>query len=479
MKTYNIFYPMIALGGALFLSAGCSQPTTQEDSSELIEEIEHPISDDWLQLDSDSVLKAGRALYEEACMACHGRNLEGATGFNLVDYEWVHGEDPNAILQNIKAGFIEKGMPPFEGVYSDEKLQELVTYIVSQRAGWTSLNYEIRQLEDFVPEDFDYATLSDFEVVKSGEFHNRLGNFGIAEMPFYAMTIEGELNVPYGKPTVLYARGRRSLRLRMEIDGQEGVFGKWKKGRYYEIEPGKHNVRLTYASLENGFHNGKNLPIMLADPSLEFFHVGLTTQGDAIVNKSSYEVTTEDGPVMSMRRIKGVNGSAISVGLPSALNYAYDSKTCEVTSVWTGDFLDIGPNITGNANNPARILGNWVFNAPQTISISAVDGKGGCKHQSVSFNPEQDDVPKFEFLIDGETLELVGSEEGDRLKLAYQFDARTEKSFTFQLPDELLGHIESEDGSVLPQTVNYSPTAEDNSIAFFVRPVPIESDLNQ
>ncbi|MCH2209389.1 MAG: cytochrome c, partial [Lentisphaerales bacterium] len=51
----------------------------------------------------------GKKIYDTVCFACHGKNLEGATGFNLKDAEWVHGNSPEQILATIKKGFPDKG----------------------------------------------------------------------------------------------------------------------------------------------------------------------------------------------------------------------------------------------------------------------------------------------------------------------------------------------------------------------------------
>lgn len=50
------------------------------------------------------VISEGEALYGQACVACHGANLEGLVGPNLVDAEWWHGNNEKAIYKSIVNG---------------------------------------------------------------------------------------------------------------------------------------------------------------------------------------------------------------------------------------------------------------------------------------------------------------------------------------------------------------------------------------
>ena len=70
-------------------------------------------------------IERGAKIYNTMCFACHGKKLEGATGFNLKDAEWIHGSKPEEILATIKKGFPEKGMVAFGTVYNDKQLQLL------------------------------------------------------------------------------------------------------------------------------------------------------------------------------------------------------------------------------------------------------------------------------------------------------------------------------------------------------------------
>lgn len=81
---------------------------------------------------NSSFVEAGRATYEANCIACHGKDLKGGIGFNLVDDEWVHGAKPSEIYVSIANGFIEKGMQPWETLLGQKRIAEVVSYVLSK-----------------------------------------------------------------------------------------------------------------------------------------------------------------------------------------------------------------------------------------------------------------------------------------------------------------------------------------------------------
>jgi len=70
---------------------------------------------------------AGRQLYATNCAGCHGADLRGGTGSNLVDGVWAFGEDQ--IVKVIKNGIPERGMPAFGEMLGDDQIQSIVAFI--------------------------------------------------------------------------------------------------------------------------------------------------------------------------------------------------------------------------------------------------------------------------------------------------------------------------------------------------------------
>ena len=65
-------------------------------------------------------------------MTCHGTSGEGnAIGPNLTDDAWIHGCKFDDVFSLIKNGFPTKGMTAFKGQLSDEKIQQVASFVLS------------------------------------------------------------------------------------------------------------------------------------------------------------------------------------------------------------------------------------------------------------------------------------------------------------------------------------------------------------
>ncbi len=68
----------------------------------------------------------------DLCASCHGVNLTGNAGPNLLDAYWNHGGDDGSILRSIRDGYPESNMPPFGAAFSETELKALVGYLRAQ-----------------------------------------------------------------------------------------------------------------------------------------------------------------------------------------------------------------------------------------------------------------------------------------------------------------------------------------------------------
>lgn len=76
-------------------------------------------------------LAAGKAIFDQSCMACHGANGEGSIGPNLTDDYWLHGGTIKKIFATIKYGVPDKGMIPWEQQLSPIQIAQVSNYIIS------------------------------------------------------------------------------------------------------------------------------------------------------------------------------------------------------------------------------------------------------------------------------------------------------------------------------------------------------------
>ena len=74
-------------------------------------------------------IEAGKTLYIQACVACHGTKGEGGIGPNLTDEYWIHGGSMNNIYKTIKVGYPEKGMQSWQSMYSPVQIKNLSSFV--------------------------------------------------------------------------------------------------------------------------------------------------------------------------------------------------------------------------------------------------------------------------------------------------------------------------------------------------------------
>ena len=80
-----------------------------------------------------SIISAGEAVYKQTCASCHGQNLEGGIGLALNDADWKHGSEPLAMKKVVYEGVAAAGMPPWGPVLGEEKVNQVVAFLVSKQ----------------------------------------------------------------------------------------------------------------------------------------------------------------------------------------------------------------------------------------------------------------------------------------------------------------------------------------------------------
>ena len=83
--------------------------------------------------DDQTALASGKEAFDQNCVACHGKQLEGGTGPNLTDEFWLHGGSIQDVFKTIKYGVQEKGMIPWEKKLKPDVIQNVASYILSMQ----------------------------------------------------------------------------------------------------------------------------------------------------------------------------------------------------------------------------------------------------------------------------------------------------------------------------------------------------------
>ncbi|MEO8636150.1 MAG: cbb3-type cytochrome c oxidase N-terminal domain-containing protein [Gemmatimonadales bacterium] len=81
---------------------------------------------------SEQSVEAGEAVFKVNCVACHGADMKGGIGPNLLDTTWIHGGTPEAILHTITVGVPEKGMLTWGPILGPAKVSQVAAYVVHQ-----------------------------------------------------------------------------------------------------------------------------------------------------------------------------------------------------------------------------------------------------------------------------------------------------------------------------------------------------------
>lgn len=87
----------------------------------------------WAMSRNPGFVAAGREVYVTHCVACHGIDLTGGIGNNLVDNQWQWGNQPISIYVVVARGSPNPmaGMQAWLGELGAQKVSQVVAYILS------------------------------------------------------------------------------------------------------------------------------------------------------------------------------------------------------------------------------------------------------------------------------------------------------------------------------------------------------------
>lgn len=102
-------------------------------------------------------LAAGKAIYDQNCVACHAADGGGGIGPNLTDNHWILGGGIKDIFVTISEGGRDgKGMVPWKSQIKPTDIQKVASYIKSL-AGTTPANPKAAEGDLYVEESTDAA----------------------------------------------------------------------------------------------------------------------------------------------------------------------------------------------------------------------------------------------------------------------------------------------------------------------------------
>lgn len=87
---------------------------------------------------SPAAVEAGRAVYAQNCVGCHGADLSGGIGPSLTDPTWIHGGSFEEIRATVTNGVPDKGMLTWGPILGPEKIAQVAAYVYVQSGGAAS-----------------------------------------------------------------------------------------------------------------------------------------------------------------------------------------------------------------------------------------------------------------------------------------------------------------------------------------------------
>ncbi len=171
-KFYHYFTSIasfVLLGLSLVLS-GCNGDPEVSDQPEDAEDPDTEIGD----------VSQTALIYRNNCGGCHGQNL-----ISFVEREWTYGNSPEAILTSIQVGYPNNGMPAYGNTFSEQELQGLTDYILSEIEGKTKAMVEAEN------PDLSGSTASDDLTFRLETLTDEIPGvpWGIAQLPDGAFLI--------------------------------------------------------------------------------------------------------------------------------------------------------------------------------------------------------------------------------------------------------------------------------------------------
>ncbi|WP_077338657.1 c-type cytochrome [Pseudocolwellia agarivorans] len=404
--------------------------------------------------DKQEITAQGKVLFEQVCASCHSKDLSGASGFNLKDGEWIHGSQPSQIIENVKRGFADAGMLAFNNVFSELQLQSIVAYVLSKREGFEGLTYKIYQMEDA-----NDKVISAEKIIKTGELASNLPDFQLPEIKHYAIEFEGDFYAPKDKDTKIWVEWGRPIDIDFYTDGEkiereEPIwYPTWK------LKKGKQHLKIIYRAGDNK-PNQRNVSLIVTNPDRTIKLFPISTRAKDILSDNKLEVKATNQTIILRKTIHKLPSYSISVGLPSKVNYAFNTRSCSVVGLWKGDLLNIGPNISGRGESPSLPLGDWLFRSPETLHLNNTDSKS-CTYKGYKLVKQE---PVFTFTIENNTFTVTAlSKKSDEITFNYRvIDNKNSSKFTVKLPKTNSLIWRTPNGKVTKNSATVIPDASGN-----------------
>jgi hypothetical protein len=309
-----------------------------------------------------ATIERGQEIYNQICFNCHGPNLDGGIGPNLVDSYWKNGDSHDAIYRSIAKGVSGTEMIAYELVYPEKDLQSLTEFIINKQEGnrqtlrstYARDYFEGKRLhpdlfdsiestsQTRLPENFYYVDRM-FDGILRGQ-----SKLYISSPGKYRFTTggRGRTSIWVNRDEVLYSNDKKdkSTRINKDFELSAGIHDL----EIIHEEPTSHSMRF-HARLQK--LNGKHW--MLTGKSLE----------------GSVPKVVRSGQKAKVIRkwIDDLPPRTLLLLLPNQVLLAYDSASGKIIKGWESAFINQTPSLDSRSQKKSEVKGKELTGIAKTI----------------------------------------------------------------------------------------------------------------
>lgn len=392
-------------------------------------------------------ISEGESLYKSVCFACHGKNLEGATGPKLTDVEWLHGGSKEQIINSIEKGFPEKGMVAFGSVFNSEQISDLVDFILSRQHGLRSMEYKVYH-NVTVETKLDWQNQKPDKQLK---LNFPRVNLNLPEVDQFGLSFKGTILIAEHLAGDYTLKGliRQQNGFEILIDNKKLDIKFTDKSRFeagLKLVEGYHDFEFRYIK---DFKDGT----LLLDLEGKG-HIPISGQSIQKSMTSSHIVKANESFTITRKRIQALPPGSIIVNHQDRLSYAINPKDGSIDAVWSGKSLDIGPNIYTRGQQAAKTLGKQLFDLSESIEL-LIDGE---QRQLKFVGYANKPSPKFIYRYGADELSIESFLDDQELVFNYISSSPIEPDFKLSLPNGLdfIGAFGKREGHIFtPQNQSF------------------------
>ena len=142
-------------------------------------------------------------------------------------------------------------------------------------------------------------------------------------------------------------------------------------------------------------------------------------------------------------RLDGLPPGAIIVNHMNQINYAINPHSAAINAVWSGDSLDIGPNIYARGQKAAAFLGKQLMAKSKSIEL-LIDGSS----KELAF-VGYSDKPRPKFIYKYENVDIHVESRFEANKLIISYSSPTAAKLSLKVPDGLNSKVIKTGSSLL------------------------------